>query len=120
MPEFGDLSSCHGFLFTVTNKLPNKSLPNFLLVYSFEFLVVLMKLLLYWELYITLKFVVLDQVDKNAIVISRLDQFFQERSSLILYSRLKTLLYPPTHSIFCKEEDEVNLYSISQERKLYK
>ena len=28
--EFGDLgSSVHGFLFTVTNKLPNKSLPDF-------------------------------------------------------------------------------------------
>lgn len=65
MPEFGDLSSCHGFLSTVTNKLPNKSLPN-LFVYSSEFLVVLMKLLLYWELYLTLKFVVLDQVDINA------------------------------------------------------
>ena len=29
MAEFGDLSSfVHGFLFTVTNKLPNKSLPD--------------------------------------------------------------------------------------------
>ena len=29
MAEFGDLSSSvHGFLFTVTNKLPNKSLPD--------------------------------------------------------------------------------------------
>lgn len=47
MPEFGDLSSSfHGFLFTVTNKLPNKSLPDLLFVYSFEFLVVLMKLTL--------------------------------------------------------------------------
>jgi len=29
MPEIGDLSSSvHGFLFTVLNKLPNKSLPD--------------------------------------------------------------------------------------------
>ena len=29
LAEFGDLSSSvHGFLFTVTNKLPNKSLPD--------------------------------------------------------------------------------------------
>lgn len=51
MPNIGDLSSSvHGFLFTVTNKLPNKSLPDLMFVYSFDFLVVLMKLLLYWEL----------------------------------------------------------------------
>lgn len=47
MPEIGDLSSSvHGFLFTVTNKLPNKSLPDLMFVYSFDFLVVPMKRLL--------------------------------------------------------------------------
>lgn len=66
MPEFGDLSSSvHGFLFTVTNMLPNKSLPDLIFVYSFEFLIGLMKLLLHWELDVTLKFVVLDQVDSK-------------------------------------------------------
>ena len=47
MAEFGDLSSSvHGFLFTVTNKLPNKSLPDLMFVYSFVILVVFMKPLL--------------------------------------------------------------------------
>ena len=36
--DFGDLSSSvHGFLFTVTNQLPNKSLPDLMFVYSFLF-----------------------------------------------------------------------------------
>lgn len=76
MPEFGALiSSVHGFLFTVTNKLPNKSLPDLMFIYSFEFLVVLMKLT--WELYGTLQFVtVLDQVD------CKCDNYIKTRSVL--------------------------------------
>lgn len=64
MPEFGDLSSSfHGFLFTVTNKLPNKSLPDLLFVYSFEFLVVLMKLTLPGPIWNFEFVIVLDQLD---------------------------------------------------------
>lgn len=64
MPEFGDLSSSvYGFLFTVTNKLPNKSLPDLMFVYSFEFLVVCETCTLLWELYGTLKFVVVVVLD---------------------------------------------------------
>lgn len=63
MPEFGALIfSVHGFLFTVTNKLPNKSLPDLMFTYSLHILGSTDET--HWELYGTLKFViVLDQVD---------------------------------------------------------
>lgn len=117
MPEFGDLSSSvNGFLFTVTNKLPNKSLPDLLFVYSFEFLstdeayftrtyMELWNLSLFWTSLIV-----------NVTIISRLDQFLQERSRLILYSRLKTFL-TPTHSHFIEEGEVKYLYFISHEKK---
>lgn len=50
----------------------------------------------------------------SATIKSTLDQYLQERSGLILYSRLKTLLHPPTHPHFVKKKVRLKtLYSIS-------